>query len=48
MSEMPEEMRSPLEEAAYQKLNRTVGAGKITRVVGPVVDVHFDHNVPAI
>jgi len=48
MSETLEETRSPLEEAAYQKMNKTVGTGSITRVVGPVVDVQFRDQVPAI
>ncbi len=40
--------RSALEEAAFQKLNKSVGIGRVVRVVGPVVDVQFDDEVPAI
>ena len=36
------EQRSALEEAAYNKLNQSVGVGHVVRVVGPVVDVKFD------
>lgn len=48
MSETKEQARTPLEEAAYKHLNRSVGQGTIVRVVGPVVDVKFDDKVPAI
>ena len=39
MAEKNQEQRSALEEAAYHKLNRSVGVGTIVRIVGPVVDV---------
>ena len=42
------ESRSLLEEAAYKYMNRSVGDGTIVRIVGPVVDVQFDEQVPAI
>ena len=42
MAEKNHETRTALEEAAYNKLNRTVGVGSIVRIVGPVVDVKFD------
>lgn len=48
MAEKNQETRTALEEAAYNKLNRTVGMGSIVRVVGPVVDVKFDGQVPGI
>ncbi len=47
MSDQTEE-RSLLEEAAYNYMNRSVGNGTIVRIVGPVVDVQFDGQVPAI
>ena len=48
MAEKNHETRTALEEAAYNKLNRTVGVGSIVRIVGPVVDVKFDDQVPGI
>ena len=48
MAEKNHETRTALEEAAYHKLNRTVGVGSIVRIVGPVVDVKFDGQVPGI
>ena len=48
MSDKTQEPRTALEEAAYQKLNKSVGTGRIVRIVGPVVDVKFDHDVPDI
>ena len=42
MSEKNLEPRSALEEAAYNKLNRSVGVGTVVRIVGPVVDVQFE------
>ena len=48
MAEKNHETRTALEEAAYNKLNRTVGVGTIVRIVGPVVDVKFDGQVPGI
>ena len=48
MSDKTQEPRTALEEAAYKKLNKSVGTGRIVRVVGPVVDVKFDHDVPGI
>ncbi|MGI6231071.1 MAG: F0F1 ATP synthase subunit beta [Tractidigestivibacter sp.] len=48
MAETTEENRSALEEAAFNKLNKSVGIGHITRIVGPVVDVKFDDQVPGI
>ena len=42
------EQRSALEEAAYNKLNQSVGVGHVVRVVGPVVDVKFDEEVPRV
>ncbi len=39
---------SPLEEAALKKMTKTVGVGTIVRIVGPVVDVKFDHDVPGV
>ena len=48
MAEKNHETRTALEEAAYNKLNRTVGVGSIVRIVGPVVDVKFDGQVPGI
>ena len=43
-----EQDRTLLEEAAYNYLNRSVGDGTIVRIVGPVVDVQFEDQVPAI
>ena len=43
-----EQDRTLLEEAAYNYLNRSVGDGTIVRIVGPVVDVQFEEQVPAI
>ena len=40
--------QSALEEATLNRLNRSVGCGRIVRVVGPIVDVKFDDQVPAI
>ncbi len=37
-----------LERAAWKLLNRSAGTGTIVRIVGPVVDVRFDDQVPAI
>ena len=48
MAEKNQEQRSALEEAAYHKLNRSVGVGTIVRIVGPVVDVKFDDQVPSV
>lgn len=48
MSETVETKRTPLEEAAFNHMNRSVGTGTIVRIVGPVVDVKFDDQVPAI
>ena len=48
MSPAKTEQRSLLEEAAYNYMNRSVGNGTIVRIVGPVVDVQFDEQVPAI
>ena len=48
MSETAQQERTPLEEAAYKQMNKTVGTGYITRIVGPVVDVKFEDAVPAI
>ena len=48
MSEKNAEQRTALEEAAYNKLNRTVGMGTVVRVVGPVVDVQFEEQVPSV
>ena len=48
MSPAKTEQRSLLEEAAYNYMNRSVGDGTIVRIVGPVVDVQFDEQVPAI
>ncbi len=48
MSPAKTEERSLLEEAAYNYMNRSVGYGTIVRIVGPVVDVKFDEQVPAI
>ena len=48
MAETTEQVRTPLEEATYNKLNQSVGEGRIVRIVGPVVDVKFDDQVPAI
>ena len=39
---------TPLEQAALRYLNRSVGTGTIVRIVGPVVDVQFEGEVPAI
>ena len=39
---------TPLEQAASRYLNRSVGTGTIVRIVGPVVDVQFEGEVPAI
>lgn len=39
---------SPLEEAALKHMNRNVGTGKIVRIIGPVVDVKFRGETPAI
>ena len=43
-----EQDRTLLEEAAYNYMNRSVGDGTIVRIVGPVVDVQFEEQVPAI
>ena len=48
MAETTEKVRTPLEEATYNKLNKSVGEGRIVRIVGPVVDVKFDDKVPSI
>ena len=48
MSEKNLEPRSALEEAAYNKLNRSVGVGTVVRIVGPVVDVQFEGQVPSV
>ena len=48
MPQTMEEQRTALEEAAYNHLNHSVGKGRIIRIVGPVVDVKFDYDVPAI
>ena len=48
MSAASTEQRSLLEEAAYNYMTRSVGNGTIVRIVGPVVDVAFSENVPAI
>ena len=48
MAETTEQVRTPLEEATYNKLNQSVGEGRIVRIVGPVVDVKFDGRVPSI
>lgn len=48
MPENTQETRTALEEAAYHKLNKSVGEGTVVRVVGPVVDVKFDGQVPGI
>ena len=37
-----------LERAAMKLLNKSAGTGTIVRIVGPVVDVRFDDQVPAI
>ena len=39
---------SALEGAMLNRLNKSAGKGRIVRVVGPVVDVKFDSQVPAI
>ena len=43
MSENTTEQRSALEEAAFHKLNKSVGTGRIVRVVGPVVEIGRAH-----
>ena len=48
MASTTEQTRTPLEEAAYQQMNRSVGTGTVVRIVGPVVDVKFDGQVPGI
>ena len=48
MADKNQEPRTALEEAAYHKLNKSVGVGRIVRVVGPVVDVKFDGQVPSV
>ena len=48
MPENTQETRTALEEAAYHKLNKSVGEGTVVRVVGPVADVKFDGQVPGI
>ena len=48
MPENTQETRTALEEAAYHKLNKSVGEGTVVRVVGTVVDVKFDGQVPGI
>ncbi|RHK04624.1 F0F1 ATP synthase subunit beta [Olsenella sp. AM04-33] len=48
MAETTEKVRTPLEEATYNKLNKSVGEGRIVRIVGPVVDVKFVDKVPSI
>ncbi len=40
--------RSRFEESAYNYAHRSVGCGKIVRIVGSVVDVEFPKHVPAI
>ena len=48
MSEQETEERAPLERAALSLLNKSAGTGTIVRIVGAVVDVRFDGQVPAI
>ena len=48
MADKNQEPRTALEEAAYHKLNKSVGVGSIVRIVGPVVDVKFDGQVPSV
>ena len=48
MSENTTEQHSIFEGAVHQKLNKGAGTGRIVRVVGPVVDVKFDDQVPGI
>lgn len=48
MSDSAEKVRTPLEEAAFNHMNKSVGTGSIVRIVGPVVDVKFDDQVPSI
>ena len=48
MADKNQEPRSALEEAAYHKLNKSVGVGRVVRIVGPVVDVKFDEQVPSV
>ena len=43
-----DQSRTVLEEAAERRRTRSVGDGVIVRIVGPVVDVQFGDNVPAI
>jgi len=43
-----DQSRTLLEEAAHNYLNSSVGDGTIVRIVGPVVDVQFEDQVPAI
>ena len=40
--------RGMLERAALNLLKKSAGVGTIVRIVGPVVDVRFDEQVPAI
>lgn len=48
MSQFEQGERSALEEAAFHRLNRSVGTGTVVRVVGPVVDVKFEGQVPSV
>ena len=48
MAQVANQIRTPLEEAAARHLNKSAGTGTIVRIVGPVVDVQFEGDVPAI
>ena len=40
--------QAQLARAAFAKLKKSAGKGTIVRIVGPVVDVRFDQDVPGI
>ncbi|WP_077598680.1 F0F1 ATP synthase subunit beta [Olsenella urininfantis] len=48
MADETSQTRSLLEEATLKHLNQSVGEGVIVRVVGPVVDVKFEGQLPNI
>ena len=48
MAQVANQTRTPLEEAAARHFNKSAGTGTIVRIVGPVVDVQFEGEVPSI
>ncbi|MDO4536889.1 MAG: F0F1 ATP synthase subunit beta [Coriobacteriales bacterium] len=45
---VPNKEETAFERAALNLLNKSAGVGTIVRIVGPVVDVRFEDDVPAI